>query len=72
MPYSITEYKIKNNKIKKVNYAFKIVPDNGKTKYYYNGKKCKAIKYKKLENAFKTAVDCVYNSETNRKKYHVN
>lgn len=72
MPYSITEYKIKNNKIKMVNYAFKLVPDNGKTKYYYNGKKCTAIKYKKLENAFKTAVDCVYNSKTNRKKYHVN
>lgn len=72
MSYSIIEYKIKNNQIKIANYALKIVPDNGKTKYYYNGKKCKAIKYKKLENAFRTAVDCVYNSETNRKKYHVN
>ena len=72
MPYSIIEYKIKNNQIKIANYASKLVYDNGKTKYYYNSKKCTAAKYKKLKNAFRTKISCVYNSTTNRKKYHVN
>lgn len=71
MPYSIIEYKIRNKKIRVANYAFKEVLTNGKTKYYFNGRKCSASQYKKVKKAFKTRMDCVYNSKTNRKKYHV-